>query len=225
MQPDTLAVEQLLVRRAARALGRHGLLQAHGHCSLRLDERHFLVCASQPPGGIGFGVPGTVVPLYGELPEGLADGVRIHREIYRVRPAIGGVVCAAPPKAMSLSVLRRAPRALHAPGSHFAPAAPLWDDAQPLQTDNQAQALVTQMGDAPAIVMRGNGVVVAGPSLPAAVVLTWCLEDAARVELDCAAAGAEPVALTPEEAARHAAQASRGLEHLWNHLCLGDAEV
>ena len=37
--------------------------------------------------------------------------------------------------------------------------------------------------------MRGNGVVAAGESLQSAVVLTWYLEDAARVELAALSAG------------------------------------
>jgi HCOMODA/2-hydroxy-3-carboxy-muconic semialdehyde decarboxylase len=52
---------ELLVRRAARALGRHGLVNAFGHCSARIDERTFLVCAPQPMGTIAPGKAGTVV--------------------------------------------------------------------------------------------------------------------------------------------------------------------
>lgn len=225
MEPDALEPAQLLVRRAARALSRHGLLHAYGHCSMRLDADHFLVCASQPPGSIGFGVPGTVVPLGGDFPEDLLGEVRIHRAIYRRRPDIGGVVRAMPPKTMSLSTLRRTPRVLHGMGSYFHPGTPLWDDVQLLRSDAQAEALVAQMGQAPAIVMRGNGVVVAGPSLPEAVVLTWYLEDAARIELDCAAAGGEPIELTADEATRRATRAGRIFERMWDHLSHGDTEV
>ena len=42
--------DERLVRMAARALGRHGLVHAYGHCSMRLDEGHFLVCAPVPMG-------------------------------------------------------------------------------------------------------------------------------------------------------------------------------
>lgn len=225
MDTDTLEAAQLQVRRAARALGRHGLLHAYGHCSMRLDDQHFLVCAGQPPGTIGFGVPGTIVPLDGDFPDTLLGEVRIHREIYRQRPAVGGVVRAMPPKTMSLSTLRRTPRVLHGMGSYFHPGTPLWDDVQLLRSDAQAEALVAQMGTAPAIVMRGNGVVVAGPSLPEAVVLTWYLEDAARIDLDCMAAGGQAVELTADEAGRRATRAGRIFERMWDHLCHGDAEV
>ena len=37
-----------IVRLAARALGRAGLANAYGHCSIRLDEDRLLVCAAMP---------------------------------------------------------------------------------------------------------------------------------------------------------------------------------
>ncbi len=216
---------QVLVRKAARALGRHGLLHAYGHCSMRLDERHFLVCAAQPPGTIGAGVPGSVVAIDGDFPAGILGEVRIHREIYRRRPEVHGVVRSMPPRVMSLSALRRTPRVLHGMGSYFSPGVPLWDDVQLLRSDEQASALADQMGGAPAIVMRGNGVVTCGPSLPDAVVLTWYLEDAARIELDCLHAGADAVEFTPREAAQRATRAGGIFERMWQYLTHGDPEA
>jgi len=224
--PPSLATPQaqLTVRRAARALGRHGLLHAYGHCSMRLDAQYFLVCASQPPGTIGAGVPGSVVPIDGDFPPHLLGEVRIHREIYRRRADVGGVVRSMPPRTMSLSALRRTPRVLHGMGCYFSPGVPLWDDVQLLRSEVQACALVDQMGSAPAIVMRGNGAVVCAPSLPDAVVLTWYLEDAARIDLDAWHAGIEPAEIPPSEAARRATRAGAIFERMWDYLTHGDPE-
>ena len=89
---------QVLVRRAARALGRHGLAHAYGHCSQRLDDRHFLVCAPRPMGMIESTDEGSVVDIDAELPPGVLGEVRIHREIYRNRPDVGGIVRSMPPR-------------------------------------------------------------------------------------------------------------------------------
>jgi HCOMODA/2-hydroxy-3-carboxy-muconic semialdehyde decarboxylase len=216
---------QRTVRRAARALGRHGLAHAYGHCSQRLDERHFLVCAPKPLGLIQAGEEGTVVDLgAGELPPGVLGEVRIHREIYRLRPDVGGIVRAMPPRAMSLSVMRRTPRALHGMGAYFSPAVPLWDDPQLIRSDAQAAALAAQLGPARALVMRGNGVVTAGRDLQEAVVLTWYLEDAARIEIDCAVLPGSPVVLSEQEAAQRATREGRIFERMWDYLTAGDAE-
>jgi HCOMODA/2-hydroxy-3-carboxy-muconic semialdehyde decarboxylase len=75
---------------AARALGRHGLVHAYGHCSLRLDEAHFLVAPSRPLGLVAPGETCAVVPLERDLPEGVLGEVRIHREIYRRRAEVKG---------------------------------------------------------------------------------------------------------------------------------------
>ncbi len=215
---------QRRVRQAARALGRHGLAHAYGHCSQRLDERHFLVCAARPMGLIAPGEDGTVVALDGPLPPGVLGEVRIHREIYRRRPDVGGIVRSMPPRAMSLSVLRRTPRPLHGMSAYLAPRIPLWDDPQLVRSDTQALALAERLGDAAAVVMRGNGVVTAGRDLPEAVVLTWYLEDAARIEVDCAALGGEPVLLRDDEAALRATREGRIFERMWEHLTAGDPE-
>ncbi|MCL7715748.1 class II aldolase/adducin family protein [Stenotrophomonas mori] len=222
--PDALA---RTVRAAARALGRAGLVHAYGHCSARIDADTFLVAPSRPLGLVAPGEPCTVVPLEGELPEGVLPEVRIHREIYRRRPDVGGVARVQPPKLMSLSVLGRTPLARHGFGAYFHPQPPLWDDPLLLRSDAQAQRLAEQLGDARAIVMRGNGAVTAGQSLQAAVVLAWYLEDAARVELDCLAAAPHtlPTCLSDEQSAVRATWNGRLLERMWEYLTAGDAEL
>ena len=214
-----------LVRVAARALGRHGLVHAYGHASLRLDAAHFLVGASKPLGLVRPEDTGTVVPLDGPLPEGVLPEVRIHREIYRLRPDVGGVARVQPPKLMSLGVLGRTPESRHGFGAYFHPRAPLWDDPLLLRSDEQAAALAAHLGQARAVVMRGNGAATVGASLQEAVVLAWYLEDAARVELDCLATGLEPTRFTDAQAQARATWNGHLLERMWDHLTHGDPEA
>ncbi len=218
------AATQRLVRQAARALGRHGLAHAYGHCSARLDERHFLVCAPRPMGLIAPGEDGSVVEIGAALPQGVLGEVRIHQQIYARRPEVGGVTRSMPPKAMALGTLRRTPRALHGFGSYFAPGAPLWDDPHLLRDDAAAAALAEAMGQAPAILMRGNGLVTASGTLQTATVLAWYFEDAARVELDVLHAGVAPAVLTPGQAARRATFEGGIVERMWAYLTAGDPE-
>jgi len=220
-----LEVLAITVRMAARALGRAGLVHAYGHCSARIDADTFLVSPSRPLALAGVGEPCTVVPLAGPLPPEVLPEVRIHREIYRCRPDVHGVARVQPPKVMSLSVLGRTPVARHGFGAYFHPQPPLWDDPQLLRSDEQAEQLALRLGAARAIVMRGNGAVIAAQSLQAAVVLAWYLEDAARVELDCLATGVEPTRFSDEQSLQRATWNGRLLERMWDYLTDGDPET
>lgn len=221
--PAPTEAQRALMRMASRALARHGLVHAYGHCSLRLDPRHFLVSPAKPLGLVSDSDPGIVVPLDGPLPEGVLGEVRIHREIYRRRPDVGGVVRSMPAKAMSLGSCGITPRARHGLGAYFAPQPPLWDDPQLLRSNDQASALAATMGEARAIVMRGNGAVTAGASLQEAVVLTYYLEDAARVELECRSIGFGEAGrfFSADEAKQRATWSGAILDRMWDYLTAG----
>jgi HCOMODA/2-hydroxy-3-carboxy-muconic semialdehyde decarboxylase len=175
-QAQAGAGQEALVRAAARALARANLVHAYGHCSTRLDAGHFLVCAARPMGLIEPGEAGTVVPVHGELAEGVLGEVRIHQHIYRLRPDVGGVVRSMPPTVMTLSSARVTPRPRHGMGSYFSPAVPLWDDPQLVRSDAQARGVAETLGAARAVAMRGNGAVVAAESLMDSVGVARFLE-------------------------------------------------
>ncbi|MBX3563571.1 MAG: class II aldolase/adducin family protein [Sphingomonas sp.] len=215
------------LRLASRAMGRHGLAHAYGHVSTRLDDGSFLVSPPQPLGTVTTNEPGVVVPLDGDLPAGALPEVRTHREIYRKRPAIGGVVRVQPPSVMALSALGETPRVHHGLGAYFAPAAPLWPGVALVRDDAQAVQVADMLGDAAAIVLSGNGCVCAAATLEEAACLAFFLEDAARLELailPARAAGAAPREYTSAEVAARAVKAGGLFERMWHHLCFGDPE-
>lgn len=215
---NLLAALDEQVRLAGRALATAGLVHAFGHCSARLDEGRFVVCAPLPMGRIT-DEQGTVVPLEGRLPDGVLGEVRIHREIYRRRPDVGGVCRIMPPAVMALSVAGITPVPRHGIGAYFGNI-PLWNDPRLLRDDAAAAALADALHDAPALVMRGNGAVAVGESLPQAVTLAWFLEDAARVERDVRAMGLDVEAdrLSPEEIEARQIWSGGVVERMWHHL-------
>lgn len=219
--------QQRLLRLAARALGRHGLAHAYGHCSLRLDEESFLVCAARPMGLLTAGEPGVVVPLNGPLPAGVLGEVRLHQEIYRRRPEVRAVARSMPPALMALGTAGRTPKPRHGMGAYFGAGAALWNDPQLVRDDAAAVAVIDAMGESNAVVMRGNGVVVAADSLEKVLCLTWYLEDAARLELAVLGAGLEQtsIVLTAAECERRATTAGGIFERMWEHLTAGDPEA
>lgn len=218
--------QQRRLRIAARALARANLVHAYGHCSLRLDAAHFLVCAPKPMALITQHDDGVVVPVDGPLPAGVLGEVRIHQHIYRNRPELGAVIRSMPPTVMSLSTARCTPQRRHGMGAYFSAPVPLWDDPQLIRTEEQAAGVARELGQGNAVVMRGNGAVVAAPTLEKALVLTWYLEDAARVELQVRSAGLAPqgAVLEEREAALRATDAGRIFERMWDYLTAGDHE-
>ena len=216
------APQQDMVRGAARGLAKAGLVHAFGHCSLRLDRGSFLVCAAMPMGQI-IDQDGVVVPLDGPLPDGVLGEVRIHREVYRRRPDAGGICRIMPPATMALSTVGLVPRPRHGIGAYF-DRLPLWDDPRLLRDDAAAAALADMLDGAQALVMRGNGAITVGESLPQAVTLAYFLEDAARVERDVRTMGLDPGngLLSPEEVSARQVWSGGVVERMWAHLTGGD---
>ncbi|GAB7551386.1 hypothetical protein NRB_08840 [Novosphingobium sp. 11B] len=210
---------QDLVRKAARALGRSGLAHAYGHCSARLDGDSFLVCAAMPMGLVS-DEPGVVVPISGPLPEGVLGEVRVHQAIYARRADVGGICRTMPPALMALSTQGIVPAARHGIGAYFAPGPALWDDPRLLRDDAAAVRVAKALGEGNAIVLRGNGVVVAGETLEQAAVLNWFLEDAARIERDVRMMGFAPESgrLNAEETAARQVWSGGVVERMWNWL-------
>ena len=223
---DTPATVDLAVtvRRAARAMGRHGLTHAYGHCSARIDAATFLVCPAQPPGLVQPGEACVEVPVNGELPVGGLGEGRIHQRIYRDRPEAGGVVRFMSPSMMSLAALGLTPKPRHGFGAYFAPGPGLWDDPQLIRDAAKADGVAAAMGAGAAVMMRGNGAVTAGRDLPEAVVLAWYLEDACRVELEALRTGIDGPVMSPEEARLRATREGRIFERMWQYLTAGDPE-
>ncbi len=219
---------QVRVRVVARALGRHGLVSAWGHCSARLDAKRFIVCAPRPMGIIKPGEAGTVVRIDQPLPTGVLGEVRIHQQIYARRPDVGGVCRVFPPATVALSTQRFLPHARHGVGAHVGHAA-FWDDTRLLRDDALAAKLAAHMGEARALVMRGNGAVTAGASLELALAYAYCLEDAARVEQIVLSTKEsteeECVRLSEEEVGARQVTSGAIFERLWDYLTDGDPEA
>jgi HCOMODA/2-hydroxy-3-carboxy-muconic semialdehyde decarboxylase len=221
-----LTSQQRKVRLAARALSRHGLVHAYGHCSERIDADHFLVCAPRPMGLIRPGEDGVVVPVRGELPQGVLGEVRIHQGVYARRPDVRAVVRSMPSSVMALGTARLVPQPRHGFGTYFSPSIALWDDPQLVRSEQSAASVAHLMGSGNALIMRGNGAIVCADSLEKAVVLTWYLEDAAMLELKVLSAGLadQSIVLTPDECTARAVSAGLIFERMWDYLCHGDPE-
>lgn len=215
------------LRMAARALGRAGLVHAFGHCSMRDSAESFWVCPAQPMGCIPVDEPNSQVPVEGPLPEGILGEVRIHQAIYQRRPEVRAVCRIMSPAVMTLSTQGLTPQCRHGLSAYFANDIPLWQDPRLLRNDEAAQALGDMLGNRVALVMRGNGAVVAAESIEEAISYAWFLEDTARLELAVRSAGFAPDQglLSEDEVRDRQVKTGNVFGRMWQFLTHEDPEA
>lgn len=191
---------------AARALARHGLVDAFGHVSARVGES-FAVTAAEALGTVDRLVE---VPIDTEdLPDGAPKEAWIHAEIYRQRPDVGAI-CRAQPPAVNAAV---AICARHGQGAFVGPTVPVHDDTTLVRTRELGAAVAASLGDGDAIVLRGNGAVTVASRPGIAMALMYVLEASARINL-----AGNAIPLSDAEYASWRAAAPELLDRLWAHL-------
>ncbi len=160
------------------------------------------------------------------MPDGVLGEVRMHREVYRLRPTVNAVVRFISPNVTALSALGRTPRPRHGFGAYFSPEVPLWPDPNLIRNDAAAEGVARMMGSAAGIVVSVNGAVVGGVDAAQALTLAIFLEDSARVELAALQAGfCDQPGLTPEQCAARAGWVGRVAERQWQYWTEGDPEM
>lgn len=218
--------QQRTVRLMARAIGRNGLSGPFGHCSVRLDKFSFLVGAPRPMIAVRPGEAGTVVPINGSLPQGVLGEVRLHQQIYAVRPEANAICRFISPNLTALAAQGLSPRPRHGNGAYFAPAVPFWPKSALVRDDQSAAEAAALMAQSPALVLNVNGAITVGETPEKALALAWFLEDAARVELAALASGVADTAplILGDEARQRATWQGQIAERVWEFLTYGDPE-
>jgi HCOMODA/2-hydroxy-3-carboxy-muconic semialdehyde decarboxylase len=191
---------------AARALAKHGLVDAFGHVSARVGDAF----AMTVPASLATVDRLIDVSLNGDdLPEAAPKEAWIHAEIYRRRPDVGGI-CRAQPTAVNAT---GSIRARHGQGAFLGASVPIHDDARLVRTRELGNSVAATLGDGEAVVLRGNGAVTVATRPGIAMALMYVLEASARINL---AGSARP--LTDAEVESWRAAAPELLERLWAHL-------
>jgi HCOMODA/2-hydroxy-3-carboxy-muconic semialdehyde decarboxylase len=97
-----------------------------------------------------------------------------------------------------------------------------------LRNDEAAAGVAETLGDARAIVLRGNGVVVTGATIEETTAMVFYLEQGTKAVLAVLACSghpdADPVIPTPEQAEARNAGAGRINERTWDYLTDSDPE-
>ncbi|MFJ5985207.1 class II aldolase/adducin family protein [Lentzea sp. NPDC092896] len=200
---------------AALTTAHAGLVTAFGHVSVLVGGQ-VLITPPQPLGSL----TKPPIPLdlaADELPEGTPKEAWIHLAVYRARPDVRAICRAQPETATALASAGVPIRPLHGQGAFLGPEVPVFDDPRLVRDRQRAEELAKTLGNAPALLMRGNGAVTVGADVGQAVARMWLLEVSARINAQAAAAG-RPRALSTDEQAAWLAAETELLSRLWAHL-------
>src|SRR5262245_6437343 len=202
---------------AGHALHRAGLVTAFGHVSTRTGS-HLLITPPMPLGRLRHDSSCTELDTDAdELPTGVPREAWIHLAIARRRPDVGAICRAQPATATALASAGVPIVALHGQGAFLGPRVPMFDDAILVRDQARAEALVQQLGQASALLLRGNGAVTVGADIGQAVARMWVLEASAHMNAIAATAGT-PTPLSDDEQAAWRAVAPEILGRIWADL-------
>lgn len=184
-----------LIARAVRILTSLGLMDMNGHVSARdarSGERMWINSRRASRSTLRYG---DVVPV--DLASGFRLGEgdeppsesHIHRAIMRRRPDVGGVIHAHPHYIITLSIAGRTLLPVTGVGSFLPENVPVFNDASLINTEQHGEEVASLLGDGPALVLRGHGVVVVGADVEEALARYVCAEENARIQYEASLLG------------------------------------
>lgn len=222
-QPDPRLVEDLVA--ANRILAQEGVLDGWGHVSVRLGRDRFLMSQAVAPALVKaqdlveFGLDGK--PIDGKERDLYSERF-IHSEIYRSRPDVIAVVHNHAPPLLPFANTRVPLRPMYARSAFIGLGVPVFEIRDSggktdmlIRTPMLGQALAQTLADKPAVLMRGHGSTVVGPSIPRVVSRSIFLALNATLQQQAMAMG-QPIAyLDADEVRLVEEREGHGLRRAW----------
>ncbi|WP_309141933.1 class II aldolase/adducin family protein [Streptomyces griseicoloratus] len=202
---------KLVLAEACRVIARAGLAEdILGHVSARTPGGDAVLVRSRSPQerGLLFTTPADIHEV-GDKDDTLPLGYRapnefpIHSQVLKARRDVNSVVHAHAPSVVACDLagleLRPIVGAYNIPAMRMASEGiPLYPRSLLINNDELGAAVAATLGDRPACVLRGHGVVTVGETVEQAVVRALNLEILARMTLDANRPGTVPPEV-PEE--------------------------
>lgn len=224
-------VEDLVA--AYRALAQQGVLDGYGHVSARHDRdpNRFLMSRSLAPelvtadDLVEFDLDANPVDARGRA---LYSERFIHGEIYKVRPDVKVIVHHHAPAVIPFSVTGVPLRPIYHMASFLWEGVPVFEirDVDGMtdmlvNTAKRGRALAQTLGSKPALLLRGHGAVVVGPSFNQAVGRSIYLTLNAQLQAQAMALGGKITFLDPEEGKKTTLDEYRRGWEMWKRKAMG----
>jgi len=210
--------EQLLD--AALIIDQQNLVKGYGHASARVPGRDaMLITPRRAPGLLSDPDEMLVLDFQGKLLEGdgpVAIEAIMHGVIYETHPDVHALVRTHSKYVNVMGILGTPPRPVHGFGSFLGEEVPIFSKPFLVVSSELAHEVSATLGDAEALVLRGNGDIVPGRSVPEATVKAIFLEQSCELQYLALCAG-QPTYLTAGEIAIRRQPGYDHFERAWDY--------
>ena len=225
---DPELIEDLVA--AGRILADHGLLDGWGHVSVRHDKNpnRYLMARGLSAGLvtakdiIEFDLDSRPVDTHGLPISALFTERYIHGEIYKARPDVIAVVHTHAPSLIPFGDTKVPLKPMYHRSAFIAFGIPVFEIRERagmtdmlIRNPTLGRNLAEALGDHPAVLMRGHGAAIIGPSLIRVVGRTIFLALNATLQAEAMRMGAPITYMDLEEARKIEAREGHGLARTW----------
>lgn len=204
-----------------RILDHEGLVKAFGHISARVPGADGLILITprralrlvRGPSDI------ALVDLAGRVVEGETAPCLehpMHLAIYKRRPEIGAICRAHGPYTYAFGIVEQPVKAVHGWSALVGENVPVYSNPHLITTPELGDEVVNALDGAQALILRGNGTITLGRSVPEAVVKTLFLEEGAQLLYHALQIG-KPVYVTGQDQKRRAVADDQEYIRAWNY--------
>ncbi len=205
---------------ACRILSYKRLIEGFGHVSARIPDSDLFLMTPRIGLALVKETQLLTMNLKGEVIQGshpVPSEAWLHTAIMKAKPEINAITRIHARVANMFSVTDRKLEPVHNHGSFFAGGVPVFDKPDLITTQELGEEVVRVLDDRPAVLLRGNGQVTVGRTIPEAVMMAIYLEEAAELLYGALQIGT-PIPLTPDESAERQVEALPpvDMERAWN---------
>ena len=205
---------------ASRILSHLRLVEGFGHVSARIPESESFLITPRISLALVREEQLLTMNLKGEVVEGSHPPpfeAWLHTAIMKTKPRVNAITRIHARVANIFSVTDRRLEPVHNHGSFFAGGVPVFATPDLISNEKLGTAVGEALGDRPAILLRGNGQVTVGRTIPEAIMMAIYLEEAAEVLFGALQIGI-PIPLTIDESKQRRIEALPpvDLERAWN---------
>jgi len=207
---------------ACRILTYKKLVEGFGHVSARIPGTELFLLTPRISLALVQENELLTMNLAGEVVEGshaAPSEAWLHTAIMKAKPRVNVITRIHARAANIFSVTDRRLEPVHNHGSFFAGGVPIYNPPDLITTPELGAEVAKTFGDGPAVLLRGNGQVTVGRTVPEAVMMAIYLEEAAEILYGALQIG-KPVPLTLDESKQRQAEALPpvDLERAWNYF-------